>query len=402
MQTVCFIVTSFWAYGELNIAVDFAIRIRQAGYEPFFLIPPSHEKILKQNNINYMTLVPKSRKLNLILFNEIENRFKPAAVVLSDFLNYLFCERHYGLTVEDLAIFSGKIGTFDIYDYDATKGKVDTYGFVAKNMHGLSLKSYDFLLQPCPINHVKKGNQREFRYSLTGEIKERTEERKLAARKALDLKAGEKIILLTSAVWQQRYRLYKDIVPFIQTCNKMMETILDMLPQNIRIISVGSQVHFVGLKKSHFTHYNEMLPEDFKKITDATDLYLCNNYISTSMIKTVLSGIPTLLVQNSIYRRDGKEQWFQHKDRKLPKMLDDCPVVYPFRTFPVGWYGFLRNIVKDNLFYELMLHSELFTPKTMKNKILKMLETPDIFETKRLEYVDSLNQLPSVEKDFKL
>jgi hypothetical protein len=402
LKTICFIVTSFWAYGELNIAIDFALRLRDAGYDPLFLVPPSHEKILKQNNIQYFTLVPKSRKLNLIVFTEIQNRHQPEAIVLSDFLNYLFCERHYGLTLDDLSIFSGKIGTFDIYDYDSTNGKVDTYGFVAKNMHGLSLKSYDFLLQPCPVNHLQQKHEREFRYSLFGQLKQRTQEQKEAARKALKLKPGEKVLLITSAVWQQRYRLYKDIVPFIKTCIKMMETVLDMLPESFRIISVGSQVYFSGIKKRNFTHYNEMLPGKFKKITDATDIYLCNNYISTSMIKNVLSGVPTLLVQNSIFKRDGKESWFKYRDRKLPKILDDCPVAYPFRTFPVGWYGFLRDIVKENPFYSLMLHSEAFTPKTMKNKILKILEEPRMFEEQRKAYVASLMELPTVEKDFKL
>ncbi|MCU0285179.1 MAG: DUF6365 family protein, partial [Acidobacteria bacterium] len=124
-KVICFIVTSFWAYGELTIAVDFALRAKKAGYEPVFLIPPSHEAIIKQNNIQYLTLIPGARKLNVILLNEIKTKYEPAAVVLADFLNYLFCERHYGLTIDDLAIFPGKIGAFDIYNFETSQGRVD-------------------------------------------------------------------------------------------------------------------------------------------------------------------------------------------------------------------------------------------------------------------------------------
>jgi hypothetical protein len=400
-KTICFIVTSFWAYGELTIALEFAIRIRKAGYEPVFLIPPSHENILKQNNIHYLTLIPKSRKLNLIIFNEIKTKYDPVAIVLSDFLNYLFCERHYGITVDDLSIFPGKIGTFDIYDFETTRGRVDTYGFYAKSMYNLSLKSYDFLLQPCPVIHFEKRNNKEFRYSLFSQLKTRTEAVKEEARRALGIKQNQKIILTTAAVWQQRYRLYSNTIPFIKACNKMMETVLEMLPEEIKVISVGHQTLFPGEKKKNFTHYNRMLPDEFTKITNAADLFISNNYISTSMLKNTLSGIPTLLIQNSIFRRNGSEKWFKYKHKNIPAILDNCPVVYPFRLFPVGWYSFLQGIVKDNPFYSLMLHSELFTPKIILGKILKLLYEQDMFKIKRNAYLESLKKLPSIEKSFK-
>ena len=44
-RTVLFIVTSFWAYGELAIATEFARQMPGSGYRPLFLIPPSHRAI---------------------------------------------------------------------------------------------------------------------------------------------------------------------------------------------------------------------------------------------------------------------------------------------------------------------------------------------------------------------
>jgi hypothetical protein len=401
MKTICFIVTSFWAYGELTIALEFALRIRKAGYEPVFLIPPSHENILKQNNIRYLTLVPGSRKLNLVLLNEIKLTYEPAAVVLSDFLNYHFCERHYGLTVDDLAIFPGKIGVFDIYDFEATRGGVDTYGFYAKNMKNLSLKSYEFLLQPCPVNHFEKRKEKEFRYSLFHRLESRTKEEKESARRSLGITGDQKILLITSAIWQQKYRAHKDIVPFVTACNKMLEDVLDTLPGDTRVISVGHQTLYPDRKTDRFTHYDKMLPEEFRRVTSAADLYVSNNYISTSMIKMVLSGIPTLLIQNSIFKKNGTIKWYKYKNRNLPGILDRCPVAYPFRLFPVGWYRFLDGIFKNNPFFSLMLQPELFAAEELREKILKILENQEMFDDRRNAYLESLKKLPSIEKEFK-
>ena len=93
-----FIVTSFWAYGELQIAMDFATGMKNAGNAVQFLIPPSHTKKVESKGFSYQVLIPNAGKLNRILFQDIELTYQPTHIVLSDFLNYAFCERHYGVT----------------------------------------------------------------------------------------------------------------------------------------------------------------------------------------------------------------------------------------------------------------------------------------------------------------
>ena len=63
-------------------------------------------------------------------------------IILSDFLNYYFCERHYGLQVEDLKIFSGQIGTIDIFEWEIEKRKMDTYGFAAKTVAEVNINEF--------------------------------------------------------------------------------------------------------------------------------------------------------------------------------------------------------------------------------------------------------------------
>ena len=90
-----------------------------------------------------------------------------------------FCERHYGVTEKDITLFSGLIGTFDLYDFALAGKQVDTYGFRAKEMAKLNIDSYDFLLQPCPVNQTdSKKNANIFRYRMFQDICPRTEEEK--------------------------------------------------------------------------------------------------------------------------------------------------------------------------------------------------------------------------------
>ena len=104
-MNVVFIVTSFWSFGELLIAVEFADELIKSGDKICFIAPPTHKNTILKKGYICISLVPKSRQLNRILFNEVKYSFKPDLVILSDFLNYNFADRHYGITKEDLKTF---------------------------------------------------------------------------------------------------------------------------------------------------------------------------------------------------------------------------------------------------------------------------------------------------------
>jgi hypothetical protein len=401
-KNLCFIVTSYWAYGELAIAMDFASRARDGGHNALFVIPPSHESIVKQSGFDYMILLPKSKKINIRLLNAIEKTFRPDMVILSDFLNYVFCEAHYGLQSDDLAIFSGKIGAFDIYDFGSSQGKVDTYGFLARNMQQLSVDRYDVLLQPCPVNHTSGKAGKIFRYKLFGTLRACSEEERSDSREKLGIAKKEKLVLLTSAIWQQQYRLYEDIAPFIRACNKNTEAILRALGPEYKIVSVGAQSLFTEGAPDNFRHFDKLPPARFREVAASCDVCVSNNYISTSMARAVLEGIPVLLLSNSIVKSESKEQWLRYDGRQLPAILDECRRAYPFRMFPVGWYGFLKDIVKNNPFYSLMMHAELFHTEDAVERIERLASGSSDFSLKRKSYIDRLENLPGIEEVFSI
>lgn len=392
-----FIVTSYWAYGELQIAVDFASKLQRLGHKVLFLIPPSHVNKLKDLDTPYRTLIPNARALNKLLFYDIEDTFKPDFVVLSDFLNYAFCEKHYGLKEEDLSVFSGCIGAFDLYNFALAGNKIDTYGFRAKEISKLSIEHYDFLLQPCPVNQLHQNHGANcFRYRLFDGIPERSMEEYQKARAKLQIESHEKVIMMTGAVWQSSFKPYAKVKEMVSAVNEKIINIIKGLPKNYRIYWIGPKYGGFPEELTQIYHVNSLPPSQFEMYVNSADVFVSANYISTSMIQAALRGVPVVLLGNSYLKRPGEFRSLA-QNRELEE-LKNMDTLYPFRMFPVGWYSFLEPAVRNNPFYELVKCVEVFDE-------LRVIETLTITASQSYEqsssklsgYRREWLELPSVE-----
>lgn len=354
-----FIVTSYWAYGELQIAMDFAAKLADLGHGVMFLVPPSHVEKVRTNHFSYRTLIPNGAALNRIIFLDIEDSFKPSFVVLSDFLNYAFCETHFGLREDDLSIFSGRIGAFDLYNFSLAGKKIDTYGFRSKEISKLNTDKYDFLLQPCPVNQIIEDKKKNcFRYRIFDSIVARTKNEYKEARIKFDIKSSEKLIVMTGAVWQSSFKPYDEVKEMVSAVDDVIIQMVQRLPQNYRVFWVGPRHREFPRELTQVRHIKSLQPPQFQMLVDSADVFVSSNYISTSMVRAALRGVPVVLLGNSFLKRQGecRSLAFQRK----PDRVENMNVIYPFRMFPVGWYSFLEPAVRGNSFYELTKCVEVF------------------------------------------
>ncbi len=400
---VLFVVTSFWAYGELLIAIEFAKRVRDSGHEPLFLIPPSHEHILQGYPFKYTVLIPGSRRINQILFQDIEHCCSPELVVMADFLNYHFCDRHYGLLPEDLTIFSGRIGTFDNFDWASTHAQLDTYGFRAKGFDTLTLDDYEFWLCPCPLNKpVASPDPRKMCYPLLGHLSWQNAAVKQLARETIAIPRTQKVILLTTATWQHTYKAYPRVQNFVKVCQQVVEHVLRRLDINTRIVSVGPSTLFQDDRPPNYHVYSQLPPAEFEKYILAADLYISNNIASTTLARVLLSGVPTLVLFSSLNQHDGTANRSAMTFTPTPfiqRALDAVEYCYPFRMFPVGWYAFLNPLVHKNPFCDALLQVELFDEEHFWQAIMDLLYNEALIEKLRgnvIAYRRHLQALPDV------
>ncbi|HPU64066.1 MAG TPA: DUF6365 family protein [Mobilitalea sp.] len=394
-----FIVTSFWAYGELQIAVDFARQVMALGHQVLFLIPPSHVGKLKAGNMPYQILIPNGTLLNRILFKDIENTYQPTHIVLSDILNFSFCERHYGLTEADLEIFAGFIGGFDLYDFANAGKSIDTYGFRAKEMTRINIESYDFLLMPCPVNQVvKKAYGIRFPYRIFDGIKVRTPDEIAKAKINIGLEHDKKLIIITGSTWQSSFRPYRNVKEMVDAVDEAVMRAIGMLPEHYQVLWIGPRHRPLPKDLSQIKQIKSLPPLQFEQFMSAADVFLSANYISTSMVRAALMGCPVVLLGNSYIKKSGKFRSLAGLPKPEPDLLNDMDRIYPFRMFPVGWYSFLEPVVKGNHFYKLTRCVEVFNfEEVYKNIIDAAAESYEESIGKLNSYKDKWLELPSVE-----
>ncbi len=354
---VLFLVTSFWAMGEFTIAKEFALRLKNSGHEVAFCLPPSLYK--KSSSIfPTFTLIPNSRKLNQLIFHEISYSFKPAIVILSDFLNYHFSHKHYGITREDLDILGAKVATFDIYNWKQKRLRMDAYGIESSIPKVLNIDWYGDRILPCPLVDPKKVGKNEFGYCLINKEISRSDVEKTKILKKFNLDSNKKTILVTRASWQSKIIKEDKVNRFISIVERNLSIIISYLKEKYQIICIGEKEKIYG---QHNIFYFETLPpDDFDSIVSITDLYINRNFISTSMARMVLSGVKCVNFIHSGFTS-----------------LSEDFYAYKFRMFPVGWYDFLEPLVEDNPYFNLVESLKIFDINASIKKIEELLSNED-------------------------
>jgi hypothetical protein len=401
-MTVLFIVTSFWAYGEVSIACEFAVRVKAAGFEPMFLIPASHEKIIKRHGFRYTTLMPRLGKVNRIIMKDLEERYHPSPVILADFLNYNFCENHYGLTYDDLSIFSGRLGTFDDFDWVLTGQKMDTYGFKAQKFGEIDIRKYGFGLCPCPIVNPGRKQANTYYYPLISKSLPYDRKKTEIWKRKLGLPVEKPLILFTSATWQEIYKQYPEVIAFVEAANEVFAFCLEELSRQYQVIYIGPEGYFTSRKSKSVTHLQQLAPEVFEEYLLATDVFLSRNITSTALARLALSGIPAVNLKNSVFFKDKSLDLqalpFTPLDWVAGK-LAELELCYPYRMFPVGWYNFLSPVIKGNPYLKTIKQAEQFDVNGILNTVHDLVENETALQhlaEQRSRYLQMLEELPSV------
>lgn len=371
-MNVVFVVTSFWAYGELLIAKAFADRIKEDGNNVLFIIPPSHEKSLS-NLFNYVMFIPNSRNINKIIFQTVQEEFAPDLVILSDFLNYFFADRHYGITTEDLDVFKCKIATFDNFDWNLKRTSMDTYGYISDIPKKVSVESYGDRIIACPLGTPTLAKKEgEHRFSLFSMPDYANQKQKLKLRKeyADKYSIDKKIILVSNAKWQENYIQNEKIDKFIELANLIFHQILMRLAETEIVISIGEK-NGNSRRYPQYITLDSMPSNEFDRYVQMSDLYIGRNITSTSMIRIALSGIPCVNIENS--RVSLCEEDLNKLSEFTGIDIKNIDKIYRFMMFPVGWYEFLKPLMDGNPYSEIVKRCELFDVESTFDVIQDLL-----------------------------
>jgi hypothetical protein len=405
-RTVLFIVTSFWAYGELAIASEFAQRMLGTGFRPLFLIPPTHRARVAADGFDHQVLVPGAGKINRIQLHDIQHVYRPALVVLADFMNFDFCDRHYGLTRDDLSVFDCPIGTFDDFSWGRPGARLDTYGFKAKYEGGITVDGLSFRLRPCPLNNpLDRGDGPDVhRYPLLSDVADIPTTERAAVRRELRLPADRPVVLVTGATWQRMNTAYPRATAFVAACHTLLERLLFMLLDYADVLAVGPSSVFQNRTPVGFHPLGPVEPNRFARLIQTVDLHISNNIVSVSLHRLVLRGIPSVVLMNSLGKESGELRWELPDPPALTdfaqRVVNNVDYLYPCRMFPVGWFHFLGSLLDRNPFTDLVTQVETFDEEAAMTAIVPLLgdgpERDRMVRTREI-YLEELRKLPEVE-----
>lgn len=382
-RTVLFVVTSFWAYGELTIATEFARRMAGTGFRPLFLIPPNHRRLIADAGLEHQIMIPGAGKINRMLLHDIATVVRPALVVLADFLNFDFCDRHYGLRRTDLAVFDCPIGTFDDFSWGRDGAWMDTYGFKAKYEGDITLDGLSFRLRPCPLNNPFDEVPADVHpYPLLEDVTDVPRTERAGVRAELGLTGDRPVVLVAGATWQRMHAAYPHVTSFVNACNAMLEGLLSRLLRHADVLAVGPRLVFHDRTPDGFHPLGPVEPDRFRRLVQAVDLHISNNIVSVSLHRLALGGIPSVTLVNS------------------RRAVEGVDYAYPCRMFPVGWFHFLDSLLDSNPFGGLVPEVEIFDEEAALATIVPMLRggpERERLAQARETYLAALRKLPSVD-----
>ncbi len=405
-RTVLFIVTSFWAYGELAIATEFAGRMAGTGFRPLFLIPPTHRKQVAAAGLDHQVLIPGAGKINRIQLQDIQHARRPALVVLADFMNFEFCDRHYGLHRSDLSVFDCPIGTFDDFAWGRPGAWLDTFGFRAKFEGDITLDGLSFRLRPCPLNNPldDSGEPGVYPYPLLEDVTNVCLAERARVRRELGLGRDRPVVLVTGATWQRTHAAYPRVTEFVNASHAMLERLLSELLPHADVLAVGPRLVFPDRTPAGFHPLGPVEPERFARLIQAVDLHLSSNIISVSLHRLALRGIPSVVLMSSLHKRSGELRWELPVAPPLTefaqRVIDGVDYLYPCRMFPVGWYRFLDSLLAGNPFSDVIVAAETFDEEAALAAIVPLLGAGperDRLALAREAYLEALRKLPEVD-----
>jgi hypothetical protein len=403
---VLFVVTSFWAYGELAIATEFARRMADTGFRPLFLVPPTHRRMVATAGLPHQVMVPGAGKINRIQLRDIQHVHRPVLVVLADFMNFDFCDRHYGLRRADLSVFDCPVGTFDDFSWGRPGAWLDTYGFKAKYEGDITLDGLSFRLRPCPLNNpLDEVTEPDVHpYPLLESVEDVPTTRRSEVRRELGVAGGRPLVLVTGATWQRLHAAYPRGTAFVEACYTMLERLLSALLRYADVVEVGPRLVFHDRIRDGFHPLGPLEPDRFRRLVQAVDLHISTNIVSVSLHRLALGGIPSVVLMSSLHKRNGRLRWEPPAAPALTpfaqRVVAGVDYLYPCRMFPVGWYKFLHSLLAGNPFSDVVAHAEVFDePGALAMVVPLLREGPERHRLAqaRQTYLESLRKLPDVD-----
>ena len=184
---------------------------------------------------------------------------------------------------------------------------------------------------------------------------------------------GDKIVMLTSARWQDPARQAHESGRRLATLlPKLVASHLAKLGPRVHVVHVSpTRYPFEDALGDRYTWLPQRSPARFAKVLAASDLLLSFNFSATTVVSAIGANLPVVLGINSHAGKTADEiaaALTEPPSAAVRSWLDEAAPLPAFRVWPLGLYRFLAPLARDN-------------PYTTAIELVEVLEERAFIET---------------------
>lgn len=399
-----FLAASSEAWGETLIGLSLARKARYAGVESRFVIDPHTQLLLADSGFAYEVLDPGNAEAAERLIDAAVRDFAPDAIVLSDYFMYVrLADIREGFDPWFIDRYKRPIVPIDFWELDAGSEEGDIFGGRGQSIFEERGRLTELCprLRPVPPCHISQSSGRALAFSVCDEDARPSPSATNRIRKELGVPSDGRLILLTMPKWQlERFGdpdgdRVADLVP------ALLGHYLRQLPEGTHFGLVGEVPPRLALPHERTHLLPPCAPRRFDDLVASADLFISLNIPSTTLARSVMSDVPSVVVINSYGFRDTHE-----RDRVLDALdagpfvrtwSERCTPLYPFRLWPLGCYKFLEPLLAHNSYSTTFAQAELLDePGTvlLVKRLLYDAQTQAALQEARAAYRAELSKLP--------
>lgn len=321
------------------------------------------------------------RLANLLAFNNFIVDIDPDLFVCADLSTMNYSSNWSGIDIDQLKYYKVKIAGMDQYSRSEQVPIWDWLDIQPSYVEKNNPANCDLLIRPVPLNQHQADFLNILHCPLFPEIRDLN---RIDSGLEKNFERQVKRIFIANSYWEYNEhspRLTERVIALRNWMPELIYQYVALTGLQVEIIHVGPR----KWQRSEFTpgvsyrHYASLDSSAYQNFLKNSDVMITTNVTSITMSSALRYGTPCILLYNP------KPINFKKLDAILPKlpswyasMARDVESVGAFRMFPWGWNQFLKNVVEDNAYINLIFQAPIFEPNKCAEIIRNVLTDVDM------------------------
>ncbi len=397
MKKHLFLALAKAGWGETILGLRIASELHAAGDVVHFMAHSSVGSLLHDVPFSVHEVPDHIGPLTKLYIEELLSSQAISSLILSDFCTTDLFFRLMGMSGEFLCDYGVPVIAMDIWDSQESGNEIDLFLEEVLPVPTWIARTALRLL-PSPI--VRPSNRRGVYSCLPAAttVPNRVREH---IRADIGLTPADRAILFSTARWQQAAYTNEHALRLAAKLPLLLSHFVRRLGASTHLIHVGPAQYPLREVLGHRYHWIPSLPaRQFDLLVGSMDLLVSANISATSIGKAITSGVPAVVLQNSIKAASLEETVASMPRRPSPDLvqwLREALPVYPFSLWPLGYRKYLEPVLADNPYTSCVQVCEILDEEHVLETCTGVLFDKALKSacvTRQAEYVERVNRLP--------